>query len=45
MKIRQEMINQDNKICSTAEFTVAVFDLKTRKIIEPTERWIKAIGL
>ena len=34
----------DGKVASTAQFTAGFFDLKERKLIAPTEKWIKAMG-
>lgn len=39
----QEMKNENDEICSTAIFKGALFDLKTRKIIKPDEKWRKAL--
>lgn len=43
-KIIQKMVRGDD-ICSTAEFTFGLFDVKERKLIAPTPEWLKAIGL
>lgn len=43
-KLLQEMMRGD-VICCSAEFTIGFFDLKARKLILPTEDWLKAIGL
>lgn len=43
-KLSQKMI-RDNKICCTGEFTIGLFDLKIRKLILPTQEWLKAIGV
>jgi len=40
----QEMKNEEGNVCSTAVFKGALFDLKTRKIIKPDEKWLKALG-
>lgn len=42
--VEQQMYNEQNVICSEAVFTGALFDLQKRKIIPPTEIWLKAIG-
>jgi acyl-CoA thioester hydrolase len=42
--VQQQMFNESNELCSEAVFTGALFDLKKRKIIPPTEIWLKAIG-
>lgn len=41
----QKMIKEDGVVAAEAVFTVGLFDLKTRRLMEPTEAWKKAIGL
>lgn len=43
-KIVQKMMRGD-ALCCVAEFTIALFDLKERKLVIPTEDWLKAICL
>lgn len=40
----QKMV-RGTDVCCTAEFVVALFDLKSRKLVSPTPEWIKALGL
>lgn len=42
-KLIQKML-RENDVCCTAEFTIALIDLKKRKIISPTEDWLNAVG-
>jgi YbgC/YbaW family acyl-CoA thioester hydrolase len=42
---RQEMIKEDGTVATELELTFGLFDLKTRRLIEPTPEWKKAIGL
>lgn len=42
--VEQVMVRADGKASCTAQFTVALFDLKARKIISPTAEWLKAVG-
>jgi YbgC/YbaW family acyl-CoA thioester hydrolase len=42
-KILQRMLRGDD-VCCTAELTFGLLDLKQRKLIMPTEDWLKAIG-
>lgn len=42
-KIHQRMLRGDD-VCCTADYTTALFDLNQRKIILPTEEWLRAIG-
>lgn len=44
-KIEQVMAREDGKASCTALFTVALFDIKARKIISPTPEWLKAVGM
>lgn len=36
---------EEKELCADALFTFALFDLKARRIVPPTEKWIRAIGL
>ena len=42
---RQEMLKEDGTLATELEITFGLFDLKTRRLIEPTPEWKKAIGL
>lgn len=42
--VEQVMVRADGKASCTALFTVALFDIKARKIISPTPEWLKAVG-
>lgn len=42
--LKQQMIKADGTVASEALFTFALFDLSARKLIEPTEAWLKGIG-
>lgn len=44
MSLKQWMVKEDGKIASTLELSVGLLDMKERKLIEPTEAWLKAIG-
>jgi thioesterase-3 len=44
MYLEQEMVNQEDEICSTARFTIGFMDLVERKLIHPTPEWLSAIG-
>ncbi|HVY54051.1 MAG TPA: acyl-CoA thioesterase [Gammaproteobacteria bacterium] len=43
-KLAQKMV-RDGEVCCTAELTIGLFDLNQRKLIMPTEEWLKAIGV
>jgi thioesterase-3 len=43
-KILQKMI-RDEEICCEAEFTMGLFDTHKRKLVLPTQEWLRAIGL
>lgn len=44
-QMKQQMIKPDGIIASEAVFTFGLFDLKTRKLIEPTAEFRNAVGL
>ncbi len=41
----QKMVNSKGQVASEALFTVGLFDLTTRKLIDPTAEWNRAVGL
>lgn len=43
--LEQIMYKADGKVASQAEFTVGLFDMKKRKLVEATPEWLKAIGV
>jgi acyl-CoA thioester hydrolase len=43
--LKQQMILPDGSVASEAMFTFGLFDLKARKMIEPTPEWKFAVGL
>ena len=43
-KLKQQMLKADGSVASEAIFTVALFDMHERKLIEPTPQWKKAVG-
>lgn len=43
-KILQKMIRGD-EVCCVAEFLFGLFSLKERRLILPTEEWLKAVGV
>lgn len=43
-KLKQVMIKPDGGIAAEAIFTFALFDLRERKIIDPTPEWLNAIS-
>ncbi len=44
-RFRQEMVKEDGTVATELELTFGLFDLQTRRLIEPTPEWKKAIGL
>lgn len=44
-QLKQSMINENGVVASEAVFTFGLFDIKARKLIDPTPEWKKAIGL
>lgn len=45
MTLRQTMINADGEEACLADFVIGLFDMRARRLIEPTPEWLKAIGL
>ena len=41
----QKMLKEDGSVAAEAVFVVGLFDLQTRRLLEPTDAWKKAIGL
>lgn len=41
---RQEMIKEDGTLATELSLAMGLFDMKERKLIEPTPEWKKAIG-
>ncbi len=44
-KLRQSVLKDNNEVAAEAIFTFGLFDLKTRKIVEPNDAWKKAVGV
>jgi thioesterase-3 len=44
-KLRQQMVKRDGSLACEAIFTIGLFDLERRRLIEPTPAWSYAIGL
>ena len=40
----QQTMSRGDQLCCTADFTIALFDLKARKLVLPTKEWLTAIG-
>ena len=43
-KLQQKMLRNGEECC-IGEFTIALFNLKERKLVLPTPEWCKALGL
>lgn len=43
--LEQVMVKADGKIASEASFTVGVFDMKARKLVDASPEWLRALGL
>lgn len=43
--LKQVMQRTDGTVCCEAVFKMGFFDLNTRRLIEPTPRWRKALGI
>lgn len=45
LTLEQKMIKENGQIASMATFTVGIMDLEERKLIDPPERWLEAVGI
>lgn len=45
MMLDQKMIKDDGKVASTLTISVGMMDLQARKLIAPSQEWLKALGL
>jgi thioesterase-3 len=43
--VLQEMRDESNELCCDARFTCALFDLKARRLVAPTEEWLRSLGV
>jgi len=43
--IQQRIFNEHKQCCCDAQLTFGVFDLQARKLIEPPNNWLIALGL
>jgi acyl-CoA thioester hydrolase len=44
-RVQQVMVRADGQTACTAEFVMALFDLKCRRLISPTPEWLRAVGV
>ncbi|MHB8353070.1 MAG: acyl-CoA thioesterase [Burkholderiales bacterium] len=44
-KLRQQMINAQGEVACEATYSYGLFDTQTRRLIEPTPEWKKAMGI
>lgn len=42
--LRHVILKSDGKVAAEAEFQMGCFDLRERKLIQPTERWLHAVS-
>lgn len=42
--LKQKMVKEDGTVASEAVFSFGLFDLKMRKLIEPSDEWKYAVG-
>jgi len=43
-KLKQNMFNEKNEVCAELVVVFGLFDLQTRRLIDPTPEWKKALG-
>jgi YbgC/YbaW family acyl-CoA thioester hydrolase len=44
-KLQQEMLKEDGSVAAEINLTFGLFDLQTRRLIDPTPEWKKGLGL
>ena len=44
-RLKQQMLKEDGSVAAEAIFVFGLFDLKARRLIEPTEAWKQALGM
>jgi thioesterase-3 len=44
-RLDQQVFDDAGRLCCDAKFTIALFDLASRKVIRPTPEWVRALGL
>ena len=44
-RFRQEMLKEDGSVATELELVFGLFDLKTRRLVDPTPAWKKAMGV
>ncbi len=44
-QLKQQMLKEDGTVASEAVFTFGLFDMKLRKLIEPTAMWLQALSV
>jgi thioesterase-3 len=44
-RLRQEIRDENDSLCTDALFTIGLFDLTSRRLVRPTAEWIAALGL
>jgi YbgC/YbaW family acyl-CoA thioester hydrolase len=44
-RLHQEMLKEDGSVATEIDLVFGLFDLKTRRLVEPTPAWKKGIGL
>jgi acyl-CoA thioester hydrolase len=44
-RFRQEMLKEDGSVATELELVFGLFDLRTRRLVDPTPEWKKAMGL
>jgi YbgC/YbaW family acyl-CoA thioester hydrolase len=43
--IHQEIKGPDGELRAVADFKIALFDIKERRLIAPTKEWLEAVGI
>lgn len=43
--LEQKMLKSDGKVASEATFTVGLFDMRERKLVDASPAWLRAVGV
>ncbi|OIQ17790.1 MAG: thioesterase [Bacteriovorax sp. MedPE-SWde] len=45
LTLKQQMINSDGAVANTMSIEAGLFDLKNRRLLDPTDEWMRALGV
>ena len=45
LTLKQQMVNSDGVVANTMSIEAGLFDLKNRRLLDPTDEWMRALGV